>query len=277
MLTPMIVRFTKMHGAGNDFIVIDACDTAVSLAIEAMGPAGRRQLADRHTGIGCDQLLVLYPPPDDQADVRVRIFNTDGGESAQCGNGMRCIARYLHDAKPDQSIWRLQTDAALMRAQIEADGSVSVEQGVPQIGAEATGCTKTPPLQIGTEQVDFAMVSMGNPHAVLRVDDIVSAPVARLGASLQQYFSAGVNVGFAQVMANNHLALRVWERGVGETLACGSGACAAVVAATNAGMQTGMTTVDLPGGQLMVKWQGNGEPMWLRGPAQRVFEGQTEL
>lgn len=281
MLPAMILRFTKMHGAGNDFIVIDAmgraADYGAAFDVDALGQAGRRKLADRHTGIGCDQMLVLYPPRHDGMDVWIRIFNSDGSEALQCGNGMRCIVRFLHDANPAKTHWRLDSKAGPMAAQIETDGSVSVELGCPQRGRDVTGCTVTPPLSIDGLPVGFALISMGNPHAVITVDDVRTAPVATVGAALQQYFSDGVNVGFAQITGAQHLALRVWERGVGETLACGSGACAAVVAAIDAGMPPGEIAVDLPGGQLMVKYQPVGESVWLRGPAQRVFEGQTEL
>ncbi|MDH3647047.1 MAG: diaminopimelate epimerase [Gammaproteobacteria bacterium] len=273
----MIVRFTKMHGAGNDFVVIDAMSPERHFDPDALGQSGRRHLADRHTGIGCDQLLVLNPPRHDNADVWIRIFNTDGSEAAQCGNGMRCIARYLSDNSPGKTDWRLDSDAGLMTAQIEADSSVSVDMGPPEWGADATGCTTRPPVTVDNETVDFALVSMGNPHAVITVDDANTAPVAVMGPALQHFFESGANVSFAQILGPSHLALRVWERGVGETLACGSGACAAVVAAQNAGMTDGAVAVDLPGGQLMVKWQGNGESVWLRGPAQRVFEGRFQL
>ncbi|MDH3588264.1 MAG: diaminopimelate epimerase [Gammaproteobacteria bacterium] len=273
----MIVRFTKMHGAGNDFIVIDAMRPDDLFDIDALGAAGRAGLADRHTGIGCDQLLVLKPPRHDEANVWIRIFNADGDEAAQCGNGMRCIARYLADQQPGKTHWRLDGVAGLREARIEADGSVSIEMGRPDWGADATGCKSMPRAEISGNAVDISLISMGNPHAVLFVDAVDDAPVDELGPELQQFFYNGVNVGFAQIIDDSCLALRVWERGVGETRACGTGACAAVIAAVERGLKPGWVSVDLPGGQLMVKWAGPEESVWLRGPAQRVFEGQTEI
>ncbi|NNF67288.1 MAG: diaminopimelate epimerase, partial [Gammaproteobacteria bacterium] len=217
----MILRFTKMHGAGNDFIVIDTLGPARHFDPDVLGKSGRRQLADRHTGIGCDQLLVLNAPRHDDADVWVRIFNSDGSEAAQCGNGMRCIARFLADKVPGQTQWKLDSEAGLMKAQTEQDGSVSVDMGPPDTGPEATGCKTEVPVNLNNESVVFSLVSMGNPHAVIQVDDIATAPVSELGPALQQYFDHGVNVGFAQILDPNRLALRVWERGAGETRACG--------------------------------------------------------
>ncbi|MBT8136994.1 MAG: diaminopimelate epimerase [Gammaproteobacteria bacterium] len=273
----MILRFTKMHGAGNDFIVIDAGEQDDTFDIDSLGADGRSRLADRYTGIGCDQLLVLSAPRDESADALLRIFNADGREAVQCGNGLRCVALFLSQKHPGKSRWRLDGAAGIVGAIVESDGSVTVDMGRPVHGSDPVACTEPLPLTVGGQTLEPSLISMGNPHAVIFVDAVADAPVATLGPALQAFFTDGVNVEFAQVTGNNQLRLRVWERGVGETQACGTGACAAAVAGMQHGLQPGWVSIDLPGGQLMVKCAGPGESVWLRGPAQRVFEGQIEL
>lgn len=275
MLGTVQIPFTKMHGAGNDFVVIDSREQLYDG--DTLDAERRRALGDRHTGIGFDQMLVIEPPRRSGTDAWLRIFNSDGAEVQQCGNGLRCIARYLHDVSHRQRHWRLDGLGGRVEAVVENDGQVSVALGAPAFGAAATGCLTTPPVQVEGREVDFELVSMGNPHAVIAVDDIETAPVARLGPALQEFFAHGVNVGFAQRESPGALALRVYERGAGETRACGTGACAAAVAALRAMPGVEAMEVNLPGGRLMVRWAGEGEPVWLRGPAQRVFEGRIEL
>ncbi len=274
MLTAMIVRFTKMQGAGNDFIVIDSAE---GFDPDRLGRDGRRRLADRRLGIGCDQLLVLGPPRHENTDAWIRIFNSDGHEAAQCGNGMRCLALYLNRRDPARAAWHLEGVAGLVAAQVHDDNSVTVDMGAATLSADAVGCLQPPPVVVDGAQVDFVPVSMGNPHAVIFVDDVTAAPVGKWGPALQPFFADGVNAGFAEVTGDSTLALRVWERGSGETLACGTGACAAAVAAISRGMAPGEIAVDLPGGQLMVKCAHHGGSISLRGPAQQVFEGQIAL
>lgn len=275
MLDAVQIRFTKMHGAGNDFVVIDS--RAELYDGDTLDAARRRALANRHTGIGFDQMLVIEPPRRNGTDAWLRIFNADGTEVQQCGNGLRCVALYLHDVSHRQRNWRLDGLGGRVDAIVEADGSVSVAMSAPVFGAKATGARSQSPVTIDSREVAFAPVSMGNPHAVVAVDDVADAPVATLGSALQEHFEDGVNVGFAQRRAADELALRVYERGAGETLACGTGACAAAVVAMRATPGVEEIAVHLPGGRLMVRWAGDGEPVWLRGPAQRVFEGSIDL
>jgi diaminopimelate epimerase len=276
----MRLPFTKMHGLGNDFVVVqdDAGLTAERI----------RAMADRHTGIGFDQLLALAPPRAGDTDAFYRIFNADGGEVEQCGNGARCIARYLAaaNANPDH-IWRLDSPGGRVNGQVHADGSVSVTMGEPDFdpaslpfdaaGLAASGDGFVLPL--GSENIEMAVVSMGNPHAVIEVDSVADASVARLGPLLERHerFPKRANIGFMQVVAPDRIKLRVYERGVGETSACGTGACAAVAAGRRSGRLAETVRVELPGGELQVSWKGPGEPVWLTGEAVTAFEGVIEV
>ena len=275
----MKLYFTKMHGIGNDFVVIDAIRQSVALT-----PAAIRALADRHVGIGCDQLLLVETPTRADADFRYRIFNADGGEVEQCGNGARCFARFVreHDLS-DRDELVVETAAGLLRLRLLADGRVAVDMGQPRLEpAEvpffATERAARYPIAADGVELEIAAVSMGNPHAVLMVEDVERAPVAHLGPLLERHgrFPNRANVGFMQLLAPDHIRLRVFERGTGETRACGSGACAAVVAGRLWGLLWPNVRVDLPGGTLEIHWAGEGEPVTMIGPATTVFEGWIE-
>ena len=275
----MALRFSKMHGLGNDFVVIDGVRQQV-----ALDAATVRRLADRHTGIGCDQLLLVEPPPDASVDFRYRIFNADGGEVEQCGNGARCFARFVHDqGLCDKAALRVATQAGVLALRHEADGQVTVDMGVPEFEPTRipfTTAARATIYRLDTElgEVSFGAVALGNPHAVLRVDDPDQAPVATLGPLLESHpdFPRRVNVGFLCVVDRGHVRLRVFERGVGETRACGSGACAAVVVGRQQGLLDARVAVDLAGGRLVISWLGEGEPVLMTGPATHVFEGEIE-
>ncbi len=273
----MGLKFTKMHGLGNDFVVIDGVRQRVALTAEDV-----RRIADRHFGVGCDQLLLVEPPSHADVDFTYRIFNADGGEVEQCGNGARCFARFVHErglsAKP---VLRVATKAGVLELAHEDGDRVRVAMGVPEfeparIPFTAPRRRDAYPLDIDGVVIEAGVVALGNPHAVLRVDDVERAPVADLGPRIEcdACFPARVNVGFMQVVARDHIRLRVHERGAGETLACGSGACAAVVMGRVWGLLDERVNVALPGGMLVVSWPGDGEPVFLSGPAVRVFEGE---
>ncbi|MDR9437848.1 MAG: diaminopimelate epimerase [Thiohalophilus sp.] len=276
----MPLRFTKMHGLGNDFVVIDAIHQEVDLSREQI-----RQLADRRFGIGCDQLLLVEPPREPGVDFTYRIFNADGGEVEQCGNGARCFARFVRDKELiDRDTIEVATAAGRMTLQIEADGQVTVNMGVPhfapaEIPFEADAQADLYDLQIDGESVRIGAVALGNPHAVLEVAEIETAPVDRLGPLIEAHprFPRRVNAGFMQVLDNGHIRLRVYERGAGETLACGSGACAAVVVGRQLGRLGDKVEVTLPGGTLLIHWPGAGSPVLMTGPATTVFEGHIEV
>ncbi len=276
----MEISFTKMHGLGNDFIVINTFDGPVELKAEQI-----RQLADRHFGVGFDQLLLVGPPQRDGADVNYRIYNSDGGEVAQCGNGARCIAAYLHDrgivTSPEI---RAETYNGLLILHRLDDGQVRVNMGVPRlepgdIPMKAVQRASSYQINIEGESLEFMAVSMGNPHAVLVVEDVLTTPVGELGPKIQRdtMFPEGVNVGFMQIIDPANIRLRVYERGAGETLACGSGACAAVVAGCLQGKLDENVNVALNGGHLLVSWRGEGEPVYITGPATFVYEGRLNL
>ncbi len=275
----MKLRFTKMHGLGNDFVVIDGINQSVTLQPERI-----RRLADRHFGVGCDQVLLVEASDRAEADFRYRIFNADGGEVEQCGNGARCFARFVRNAGlTDQDDLHVVTAAGLLRLQIQADGQVAVDMGRPRLEPSdipffATERSQHYPIAADGIEMEIAVVSMGNPHAVLIVDDVDCAPVARLGPLLERHgrFPNRANVGFMQIIAPNRIRLRVFERGTGETLACGSGACAAVVAGRLQGLLWPNVQVQLPGGELTVHWAGEGESVTLIGSATTVFEGWIE-
>lgn len=276
----MLIHFTKMHGLGNDFVVIDAINQQVDLTSEQI-----RFLADRHFGIGCDQLLLVEKPVKENADFKYRIFNADGGEVAQCGNGARCFARFVSDKKLcTKDEITVDTDAGQLVLCLNRDGLVTVNMGVPKHAPEQIPLSMTEEktlyqAEIDGEFIDFAAVSMGNPHAVIRVEDVKIAPLNTIGAKLErhQLFPQRVNVGFMQIVDRQRINLRVYERGAAETLACGSGACAAVVAGVEQNLLDNTVNVSLPGGDLRIEWAGRGQPVMMSGPAVSVFEGQIQL
>lgn len=276
----MQLRFTKMHGLGNDFVVIDGIGQRFVPEAEQI-----RFLADRRFGIGCDQVLLVEPAAAAGADFGYRIFNADGGEVEQCGNGARCFARYVREhGLTDKDEIVVDTRAARLTLQMQTDGQVTVDMGEPELeparipfDASATAPTYT--LEVDGRPYAIGAVSMGNPHAVLLVDDIDQAPVTTLGPLIESHhrFPRRVNAGFVQIVDRAHIRVRVYERGAGETLACGSGACAAVVAGRVQERLDADVAVDLPGGRLMISWPGQGHPVKMTGPATTVFEGQIEL
>lgn len=276
----MKLRFTKMQGLGNDFVVIDATARPVELTPERV-----RRLADRRFGVGCDQVLVVGPPPRPDVEFEYRIFNADGGEVEQCGNGARCFARYVRDkGLTDSTRIPVLTRAGRIVLEVRDDGQVRVDMGRPRLEPESIpmASVQSGPvhrLDVGARTVELTAVSMGNPHAVLMVEDVDRAPVAELGPRIEHHprFPQGVNVGFMEVVDRGRIRLRVWERGVGETLACGTGACAAVVAGRVNGRLDQRVTVALPGGRLQVEWAGPDRPVLMTGPAETVFEGEIEL
>ena len=272
------MRFSKMHGAGNDFVVLDLRDGSAPPS-----PQLCRALADRHAGVGCDQILTIEPPRSQDAAAAYRIWNADGSSGAQCGNGARCVAAWLQrDGAVASPRFVLDSPAGSHRVELHADGRVQVAMGEPDFapaGIPLAGFgTGIDPyvLDLGGMPVEFGAVSMGNPHAVIEVDDVDSAPVERLGRALQQSgaFPDSANVGFAQVLGRDSLRLRVYERGVGETRACGSGACAAAVVLMRRGRVGREASVRLPGGTLSIAWPGPGHPVMMAGPAAFVFEGE---
>ena len=276
----MNLHFTKMHGLGNDFVVLNGLEQPVELSTEQM-----RLLADRRFGVGCDQILLLEPGEKPEADVRYRIFNADGGEVEQCGNGVRCVADFLYQrgyVTKDEVV--ADTLAGLIKVYREENGLIRVDMGVPRLTPSdipilAPEQALEYSLEMSDGPVSFCAVSMGNPHAVISVNDTEQAHVQQLGQSLQQheFFPEGVNVGFMQIIDSSHIRLRVNERGVGETLACGTGACAAVVAGKITGKLQGEVDVELLGGHLAIAWDGEGQPVWMTGPATTVYEGQISL
>lgn len=276
----MRLRFSKMHGLGNDFMVIDGVSQKVRLSTEKI-----RQLADRHFGVGFDQLLLVEAPDRPDIDFRYRIFNSDGSEVENCGNGARCFAVFVRDRRlTGKTLITVETAGGIMQLQVTPDGQVSVNMGVPRlVPAEipffADAQAVTYPITVGGQTLEISAVSMGNPHAVTLVDDVNHAPVAELGPQLErhEHFPKRVNVGFMQVVADNEINLRVFERGVGETLACGTGACAAVVAGQLRQLTGDDVKVNLPGGSLQIQWAGPGEPVMMTGPAATVFHGQVKI
>jgi diaminopimelate epimerase len=274
------LRFAKMHGQGNDFVVIDGVRQPVSLAAEQV-----RRIADRHMGVGFDQLLLVEPPASRDNDFRYRIFNADGGEVEQCGNGARCFARFvLDEGLTGKREIRVETASGVIMPRIEASGQVTVDMGAPRFDP------KDVPFVAGREQltyeilvagapVEVSVLSMGNPHAVQVVPDVERAPVATQGPLIEHHssFPKRVNAGYMQVVSRGHVRLRVWERGAGETLACGTGACAAVVSGIRLGLLDSTVRVTTRGGDLAIRWPGDGEPVMMTGDAVRVFEGEIEL
>jgi diaminopimelate epimerase len=283
----MKLRFTKMQGAGNDFVMLDATKAPLDLSAEQY-----RALADRHFGIGADQILVVEPPRTAGVDFGYRIFNASGDEVEHCGNGARCFVRFVRErGLTDKRCIKVETVNRQIELQLRDDGRVTVDMGAPDfehahipflpagMTARREGGFELWPLELIDDRVEVAVLSMGNPHAVQRVVDVETADVASLGPEIEvlDCFPRKVNAGFVQLLSRTHIALRVFERGAGETLACGTGACAAVVAGIRLGWLDAQVDVDTRGGRLGVEWAGPGRPVLMTGPATTVFEGEIEL
>lgn len=276
----MAIKFTKMHGAGNDFVVIDGVRQQIALS-----PENIRFIADRNFGVGCDQLLLVEKAQHKDADFRYRIFNADGGEVEQCGNGARCFVRFVHDHKlTHKREIIVETKSGLISPRLEEDGRVTVNMGAPlfeptRIPFVSDNHDVLQALQVGNETIQITAVSMGNPHAVQVVADVETAPVAVQGPLIENHprFPKRVNAGFMQVLDRTHIKLRVFERGAGETLSCGTGACAAVVAGIQRGLLDATVHVATRGGNLSITWNGEGSPVSMTGPAISVFEGEINL
>jgi diaminopimelate epimerase len=276
----MMLEFTKMHGLGNDFVVIDAIRQSVNLT-----PSQVHALADRHFGIGCDQLLLVEAATTPDTDFRYRIFNADGGEVGQCGNGARCFMQFVHEqGLTDKTRVRVETLNGALELLRGSDGLITVDMGVPrftpaEIPFTAPAEDTRYSLDLGDQRIEIGAVSIGNPHAVLCVEDISSAPVAEIGPRIENHerFPERVNAGFMQIVDRGTVRLRVYERGAGETLACGSGACAAAVIGQRWGKLDSTTRVILNGGELVVSWPGSGSPVMMTGPATTVYQGRIEL
>lgn len=276
----MKLKFSKMHGLGNDFVVLDGVRQQISLTPEQL-----RYLADRHFGVGCDQILLVEQPGRSDVDFRYRIFNADGSEVEQCGNGARCFVRFVHDAGlTDKREIRVETLKGVIAPRLEANGNVTVDMGEPRfLPAEIPFLHDDDVviynLDVADETLEIGVVSMGNPHAVQVVDNVEQAPVAEHGPLIEnhQRFPQRVNAGFMQVVDKHAIKLRVYERGSGETLACGTGACAAVVSGIRRGLLESPVRVTTRGGDLNIAWGGPGRPVLMSGPAVTVFTGEIEL
>lgn len=276
----MLLKFTKMHGAGNDFVVID-------LISQRYRPREQdiRLLADRHFGVGCDQVLLVEAPDNPDVDFRYRIFNADGGEVENCGNGARCFARFVRDKQlTGKSVIRVQTAGGVLELRVRDKHRVEVDMGTPAFAPAAIPFAAAEqadhyPLTVDGQQLEIGALSMGNPHAVLLVDAVEAAPVATLGPAIERHpdFPQRVNVGFMQLVSDTEIRLRVYERGAGETLACGSGACAAVVYGILRGWLRDTVTAQLTGGKLEITWAGAGHPVTMTGPTAVVFEGTMKI
>ena len=276
----MQIQFSKMHGLGNDFVVIDNVTQNVFFSKEKI-----QQLSDRNFGIGFDQLLMVEPPYDPDQDFHYRIFNADGSEVSQCGNGARCFARFVKmKGLTNRNKIVVSTKAGRMVLYLEKDGQVTVDMGVPRFEPNLVPITankreKTYILRAQEQTFFCGAVSMGNPHCVLLVDDVQTAEVDTMGPMLEKHerFPEGANVGFMQIINHSHIKLRVFERGVGETLACGSGACAAVAVGQLQNRLSKDVRVDLPGGSLKIRWQGNDNVLKMTGAAEHIFDGYINL
>ncbi|MDN3578672.1 diaminopimelate epimerase [Chitinimonas viridis] len=277
----MKLRFTKMQGLGNDFVVLDGVSQALALS-----PIQLRQLGDRHFGVGCDQILLVENPHHPDADFRYRIFNgADGGEVEQCGNGARCFVRFVHDrGLTGKRTIRVETARGLITPRLEDNGLVTVDMGAPRFSpaeipfiAEHEAVSHS--IKVAARMVEISAVSMGNPHAVQVVENVDNAPVALEGPIIEHHplFPERVNAGFMQIASRSEIRLRVYERGAGETLACGTGACAAVVSGIRRGLLDPTVQVHTRGGELSISWAGEGQPVLMTGPAVTVFEGEIEL
>ena len=287
----MLLRFTKMHGLGNDFVLLDLISQNIRIREDQI-----RELGDRRTGIGFDQLLLVEPPQNPDVDFRFRIFNADGSEAEQCGNGARCLMRFVRDrGLTTRTLVKLETNTGNIECRLEKDGNITVNMGSPilspeqipflsdhakiQYELELCSSLSVHPGFHTPEKVCIAAVNIGNPHAVLNVKNVDEAPVKQLGPLIEHHekFPQRVNVGFMEVVSRSKIKLRVLERGVGETLACGSGACAAVVAGRLQGLLDEQVEVTLPGGTLSIIWQGDNSDIMLSGPACRVYEGRLQI
>lgn len=276
----MKLKFTKMHGLGNDFVVLDAMTRRLRLDSRQL-----RLIADRHFGIGCDQILQVEAPRQADTDFYYRIFNADGGEVEQCGNGARCFVRYVHDQGLSRKTEiRVGTLGGVIVPRLEGDGQVTVDMGAPvfepsQIPFDVGKRALTYPLELDAKIIEINVLSIGNPHAVQIVPDVESAPVGSEGPLIERHvrFPRRVNAGYMQVVDRGHIRLRVFERGAGETLACGTGACAAVVAGIMRGLLDSRVLVTTRGGDLVISWAGEGQPVMMTGPAVTVFEGEVEI
>jgi len=274
------LTFSKMHGLGNDFVVIDAIRQQVSLSAEDV-----RFIAHRRFGVGCDQVLLVETPQTDKTDFRYRIFNADGGEVEQCGNGARCFARFvLDEGLTDKTEIPVETASGIIVLRVLEDGQITVNMGIPvldplEIPFQAEQKAITYDLDVQGQHLEIAAISMGNPHAVLQVENVQTAPVNELGTLIEAHprFPNRVNVGFMEIVDSGSIKLRVFERGAGETMACGTGACAAVVAGRLQGLLDETVRVELPGGQLVISWAGPGQSVMMTGPATHVFRGTIEL
>lgn len=275
----MILQYSKMHGLGNDFVVIDLVRQRAYLDTVTI-----QRMADRHFGIGFDQLLIVEPPEDPTADFKYRIFNSDGSEVEQCGNGVRCFARFVYEQQLTyKTKIRVQTKSGIVEPELGANGWVRVNMGQPkfipeQIPFQAEKAQDLYPLQLKDAEISIDVVNMGNPHAVTLVDNVLTADVATIGPQIESHerFPERVNAGFLQVISRNKARLRVYERGVGETLACGTGACAAVVSGIRRGLLDNNVDIELAGGMLNIAWT-EGEPVWMTGPTATVYEGRFDL
>lgn len=276
----MELQFTKMHGLGNDFVVLDGIRQTLSLSAQQL-----RFLADRHFGIGCDQILLVEKAENGTADFRYRIFNANGNEVEQCGNGARCFARFVREqGLTDKSEIHVETMNGHLVLQIEPPDQVTVNIGIPEFTPEkipfrAGQQAPRYSLQVGENMIEIGSVSLGNPHAILQVEDVETAPVTTLGPLIERHpeFPQGVNAGFMQIVDRRNIAVRVFERGAGETLACGSGACAAMVIGRLWGELDDNIHVKLRGGSLQIRWQGPGTPVYMTGPAESVYKGSINI
>ena len=276
----MLLKFTKMHGLGNDFVVVDAVSRKVFFNKQQI-----ERLSDRNWGIGFDQLLVVEPPTDPEMDFRYRIYNSDGSEVEHCGNGARCFAKFVLDRElTNKRIINVETKRGVIQLRVLEGGLVTVDMGAPSFEPKdlpftAEPCDALYNIMAGDTEYSITPVSVGNPHAVIKVDQLLDDEVAKVGALIEchECFPRKVNVGFMQVINPDEINLRVYERGVGETQACGTGACAAVVAGIKQGWLSPKVTAHLRGGDLHIEWQGEGSPILMTGPAEKVFEGQIYL
>lgn len=275
----MKYKFTKMHGLGNDFVLIDGVNQSVNLSLDQL-----RNIANRRLGIGCDQIL-LIEKTESNADFRYRIFNSDGGEVEQCGNGARCLVRHVYDKGMTQKKEiSVETLSGIIFPKLEINGEVTVNMGTPKFEPKkipfiADKRMLTYLLEVNKKQIEFSILSMGNPHAVQIVEDINQSPVLAEGSLIESHshFPKHVNAGYMQIVSREHINLRVYERGTGETLSCGTGACAAVVAGITRGLLDSRVTVSTTGGNLSIFWEGDNNPVWMTGPAISVFDGEIEL
>jgi len=266
----MKLAFTKMHGAGNDFAVLDFTQQNFSLTERQL-----KKIADRHLGVGCDQILVVEKPRQAGVDFRYRIFNADGGEVEQCGNGARCFVKFVRDRKlTDKREIRVETLGGTIAPRLEADGEVSVDMGPPAVELPLLQT-----IQVEKKPVEMTILSMGNPHAVQLVPDVEAAPVRTQGPLIELHprFPNRVNAGYMQVLDRGRIALRVWERGAGETLSCGTGACAAVVSGMSRKLLDSPVRVATRGGALTISWAGGDNAVWMKGPAETVYDGTIDL